>query len=204
MTQYKESACNAGDVGLIPGLARSPGGGNGNPTHCSILGLGNPSDRGAWWAKVHVVAKSWTRLKQLMTCIQVPPAVDILLLFLEKVESISSWPRDRMFPFSIVRRILYHWATWEAVITCPFKKNAMFVKVFWSNSQDTIQGQSAYWLGCVHHWYISKEFFMEATNFWTSSILPPLFREAMIPPTDPCPFKEIILNSRALSRNLLF
>ena len=33
----KKSACNAGDLGSIPGLGRSPGEGNGNPTHCSIL-----------------------------------------------------------------------------------------------------------------------------------------------------------------------
>ena len=40
----------AGDAGLIPGSGRSPGGGNGNPFHNSCLG--NPMDRGAWWATV--------------------------------------------------------------------------------------------------------------------------------------------------------
>ena len=54
----KESACRAGDPGLIPGLGRSPGGGNGNPFQYSWLG--NPMDRGAWWATVHGVTKSWT------------------------------------------------------------------------------------------------------------------------------------------------
>ena len=44
----KESACNAGDLGLIPGLGRSPGEGNGNPLQYSCLG--NSMDRGAWWA----------------------------------------------------------------------------------------------------------------------------------------------------------
>ena len=44
----KESACNAGDLGLIPGLGGSPGGGHGSPPQCSCLG--NPLDRGAWWA----------------------------------------------------------------------------------------------------------------------------------------------------------
>ena len=52
----KESACNAGDVGLIPGSGRSPGGGHGNPFRYSCLE--NPLDRGAWWATVHRVAKS--------------------------------------------------------------------------------------------------------------------------------------------------
>ena len=46
---------NAGDVGLIPGLGRSPRDGNGNPLQYSCLG--NPVDRGAWWATVHGVAK---------------------------------------------------------------------------------------------------------------------------------------------------
>ena len=57
----KESTCNAGavgDVGLNPGLGRSPGGGHGNPLQYSCLG--NPIDRGAWWATVHGVAKSRT------------------------------------------------------------------------------------------------------------------------------------------------
>ena len=55
------NAGDAGDVGLIPGLGRSPGGRRGNPLHCSCLE--NPMDRGAWWATVHSVAKSQTRLK---------------------------------------------------------------------------------------------------------------------------------------------
>ena len=45
-----------GDEGSIPGLGRSPGGGNGNPFQYSYLE--NPMDRGAWWATVHRVAKS--------------------------------------------------------------------------------------------------------------------------------------------------
>ena len=58
----KKSACNAGDVGLFPGLGRSPGGGHGNPLHYSCLK--NPMDRGAWWATVHGVTKSQTRWKR--------------------------------------------------------------------------------------------------------------------------------------------
>ena len=46
------------DVGLIPGLGRSPGGGHGNALQYSCLE--NPMDRGAWRATVHRVAKSWT------------------------------------------------------------------------------------------------------------------------------------------------
>ena len=54
----KESACNAGHLGLIPRLGRFPGEGNGNPLQYSCLE--NPMDRGAWWATVHGVSKSQT------------------------------------------------------------------------------------------------------------------------------------------------
>ena len=56
----KEPACHVEDLGLIPGLGRSPGGGYGNPLQDS--GLENPMDRGAWRATVHRVAKSQTQL----------------------------------------------------------------------------------------------------------------------------------------------
>ena len=49
-----------GDVDLIPGLKRSPGGGNDNPLQYSCLE--NPMDRGAWWATVHGVMKNQTEL----------------------------------------------------------------------------------------------------------------------------------------------
>ena len=54
----KESACNGGDLGLIPGSGRSPGEENGNPLQYSCLE--NPMDRGAWQAVVHGVAMSQT------------------------------------------------------------------------------------------------------------------------------------------------
>ena len=54
----KESTCNAGDAGLIPGSGRSPGEGIGNPLQCYCLR--NPMDRGAQWARVHGISKSWT------------------------------------------------------------------------------------------------------------------------------------------------
>ena len=54
------NAGDAGDAGSVPGAGRCPAEGNGNPPQCSCLG--NPSDRGAWWATVHGVAKSQTRL----------------------------------------------------------------------------------------------------------------------------------------------
>ena len=59
----KNLSANAGDaedLGLIPGLGRSPGERNGNPLQCSCLE--NPMDRGAWRATIHGVAKSGTKL----------------------------------------------------------------------------------------------------------------------------------------------
>ena len=61
----KESACQAGDSGLIPGSARFPGRGNCNPLQYSCLG--NPMDTGAWQATVHGVVKSQTQLSDYMT-----------------------------------------------------------------------------------------------------------------------------------------
>ena len=56
----KESTCDVGGLGSIPGLGRSPGEGNGTPLQYSCLE--NPMDRGAWWATVYGVTKSQTQL----------------------------------------------------------------------------------------------------------------------------------------------
>ena len=59
----QESACHAGDLGLIPGWGRSPGEGNGYPLLYSCLE--NSMDRGAWWATVHGVARELDKTEQL-------------------------------------------------------------------------------------------------------------------------------------------
>ena len=64
----KNLPAEAGDVrntGLIPRLGKSPGEGHGNPKILQYSCLENLMDRGAWWATVHGVAKSQTRLKRL-------------------------------------------------------------------------------------------------------------------------------------------
>ena len=68
----EESACNAGDLGSIPGLGRSPGEGNGKPLQYSCLE--NRMDRGAWQATVHGVARVGHDL------VTKPPPIDINIL----------------------------------------------------------------------------------------------------------------------------
>ena len=59
-SEVKASACNAGDLGLIPGSGRSPGEGNGNPLQYS--GLENPTDREAWWLQFRDLKRVRTQL----------------------------------------------------------------------------------------------------------------------------------------------
>ena len=54
----KNLPASVGDLGLIPGLGRSPGEGNGSPLQYSCLE--NSMDREAWWVTIHGLAKSWT------------------------------------------------------------------------------------------------------------------------------------------------
>ena len=87
--EVKNLPVNVGDTGGMnsdPGWGRSPGGGNGNPLQYSCLG--NPIDRGACWATVHGVAKSWTRLSthahthldpSHAQCFPIVPVLDVLV-----------------------------------------------------------------------------------------------------------------------------
>ena len=75
--RLKASACNAGDLGPVPGSGRSPGEGNGNPLQYSCLE--NPMDGGAWWATVHRVAKSQTRLSDFTFALS-PEVISSVLL----------------------------------------------------------------------------------------------------------------------------
>ena len=98
----KESACTAGDAGLIPGLGRSPGGGHGNPLHYCCLE--NRIDRGAWQATAHRVTKSRTQLSnqhftlpfrsfQVVLVVKNPPASA------GNVRDVGSIPGSERFPW---------------------------------------------------------------------------------------------------------
>ena len=75
----KNPTANAGDADSIPMSGRSPGGGNGTPLQYSCLE--NPMDRGPWWAMVHTVAKSQTRLQRLSTHSADPTESEFSTLF---------------------------------------------------------------------------------------------------------------------------
>ena len=77
----KEYACNEGDLGLIPGLGRSPG--EGKATHSSILAWRILMDRGAWQATVLGAAKSQTRLSEFHTH-------NVILIIVLKIENESN------------------------------------------------------------------------------------------------------------------
>ena len=79
----RESSCNAGGLSSIPGSGRSPGEGSGNPLQYAWLE--NPMDRGAWWAIVHGVPKSWTRLS------------DYHFHFQSDIRRDFSWSKKRFF-----------------------------------------------------------------------------------------------------------
>ena len=93
----KESTYNAGDTGLIPGLGRFPGEGNGNLLQ--YFCLENLMDRGAWWVTVHMVTKSWTLLKSLLMKVKVGSEKVGLKLNIQKTKitasgPITSWQTD--------------------------------------------------------------------------------------------------------------
>ena len=83
-SEGKVSDCNAGDRGSIPGAGISPGGRNGNPLQYSCLE--NSMDRGAWWATVHGVAKSWTRLSNFTSFHLTNPVTSKRILLVVQIQ----------------------------------------------------------------------------------------------------------------------
>ena len=87
-SEGRESACNAGDPGSIPGVGRCPGEGNGNPLQYSCLE--NTMDGGAWWATVHGVTKSRTRLSDFTHLLR--KKLGIVITILDLTENKWSLP----------------------------------------------------------------------------------------------------------------
>ena len=111
----KESACNAGDPGLIPGSGRFPGEGNGNPLQYSCLE--NPMDRGAWQAIVHGVVRVVT--------IKVFDAFQYWIICISEVSEMS----DSLWPHGLwSTRVLYPWNSSGKTtgVGCPFLLQGIF------------------------------------------------------------------------------
>ena len=103
----KNLPANAGgarDAGSIPGSRRAPGGGNGNPLQYSCLG--NPMDRGAWWAAVHGVAKSQTRLSTQHTHTHTFSVIAIVFSFVTGLFHLTRCPEVSFVLYSICQNVL--------------------------------------------------------------------------------------------------
>ena len=103
----KESACNAGDLCLIPGSGRSLGEGNGYPLQYSCLE--NSMDRGAWGATVHRVAESRTQLAKV--CIVEAMVFPVLMYRCESL-TVKKGEHQRIVAFEL-------WC-WKKLLTVPW------------------------------------------------------------------------------------
>ena len=109
----KESTCNAGVLGSIPGLGRSSGEGNGNPLEYSCLE--NPMDRGGWWATVHGVAR--VRCDVATTA----PPPPLLICILAQSDQSKVWEKSLSLSLSLTsspvcQALLCQWSTLSWVI----------------------------------------------------------------------------------------
>ena len=131
-TGGKEPACqrDARDAGLIPGSGWSPGGGHGDPLQCSCLE--NPVDRGAFWATVHGVAESWTRLKRLSTHAQtnevfiVYKSWIVQMLISPKLIWSGCSPNQKSLQASLLKLLCWIWEFYgdeAAAVTATLKRN---------------------------------------------------------------------------------
>ena len=117
-----------GDVGFIPALRRSPGEGNGYPLQYSCLE--NPMSRGVWWATVHGVVKSQTRLSNtlesfLVHCESQFLSTTLVSVIFSLCFLVSFWAgflgatwdtRSAFFPCFPVPRLITPWSAWPRVI----------------------------------------------------------------------------------------
>ena len=117
MVKASASAYDVGDLGSIPRLGRSPGEGNGNPHQYSCLE--NSMDGGAWWATVHGVAKSQTRLRDFIFWYLL--GIQLLIQVWTPLENISD-----------DTSVSAHMGTWWVLRTLPGRFHGLFWKTFMS------------------------------------------------------------------------
>ena len=117
----KESDCNVGDLGLIPGSGRSPGEGNGNPLQYSCLE--NPMERWAWRATVHRISES-----DMTERLTFSLSMGIQWYFIVVLIYISQMTNDVEYLFLCMLAILMSSVKWMFTF-CPF--SYWFVKVLY-------------------------------------------------------------------------
>ena len=142
--QTKSLPANAGAVGWIPGSGRSPGEGNGSPLQCSCLG--NPTDRGAWWATVLGVTKELGTTDQL-----------------NNNSVICNPPRDYYLEFPSVNSF-FPWLTSSHLLGISSK--ATFSGSFPDHSLSTMNCPTPW-----HHWTLFLSLTLSTT--WNVASLPP-------------------------------
>jgi len=141
----KASAHNAQDPGSIPGLGRSPGEGNGNPLQYSCLE--NPMDEGAWWATVHGVTKSWTRLSHFTS-------LHYRVLECKSRKSRNTWSNRQIWPWTIewsraeANRVLPRERTGHSKYPLPTTQEKTLP---WTSPDGQYQNQSDHIL-CSQRW----------------------------------------------------
>ena len=118
-SEVKASAYDVGDLGLIPGSGRSPGEGDGNPLQ--YFCLEDPMDGGAWWATVHGVSKSRTRLSDL-TLLSL--LIDVQEILFSNIFFLSlSLPLFHPHFFTFLT-----WTFWIREHTCEKLKNKIYMR----------------------------------------------------------------------------
>ena len=148
------NAGDTGDVGSIPGLGKSTGVGNGSPLQYSCLG--NPTDRGAWWATVHALAKSRTWLStahsKFITCSVLVP----VLKTRETITNDVGLPSPN--PWSICEGEMGH-EGWSVIYTYLkyFSKHFLEYKEFWL----------PYVISTLHRYHWHPDFIEEKTEALT-------------------------------------
>ena len=130
------NAVDTGDAVSIHGSGRSPGGGNGNPLQYSCLE--NPTDKGAWWAALHAVAKSWTwqsthtqtHMCNWITLLYSRNQHNIVnQLYFNKInffKKLSMHPRVKSTPLSIMFKAIWLSAGWSCLLQISGSQNVAF------------------------------------------------------------------------------
>ena len=116
----KESDCNAGDAGLIPGWGRSPGEGHGNPLQYSCLE--NTMDSQTWWDRVHRVTKSQTQLRKFSMHATRHTHVGIINNHISTIAGnlacLKSGHMDIQYPFRLQGICKPHSSFWNSLSHC--------------------------------------------------------------------------------------